>query len=88
MDTEEQLLMWVTGNSVHDDENGRHVPDYSCCNPVLKAPSALRLRYYQAVLENDVALCAVIEQHFAVAMAASFNIKLHTCIEDVHPVMH
>lgn len=32
MTSEEQLQLWVNGDSVHNDERDECCPDFSCCN--------------------------------------------------------
>lgn len=38
MTPQEQLEKWVDGESCHDYEANRCVPDFSCCYPKLLAP--------------------------------------------------
>lgn len=37
MDSDEQLALWVNGESVHNDERDECCPDFSCCRPDLLA---------------------------------------------------
>lgn len=57
MKYEEQLKLWVEGNSVHDkDKEGEQCcPDFSCCRPELKAPKEERELFQQLYLagKND-----------------------------------
>jgi len=38
MTPEEQLEKWVAGESIHNEETGECVPDFSCCQDFYKAP--------------------------------------------------
>lgn len=50
MTPDEQLRLWVEGNSVHndDDEGGECCPDFSCCRPELLAPREIREAFVRA----------------------------------------
>lgn len=50
----EQLHEWVKGNSVHNGkpDSGECCPDFSCCQPELLAPEAVRIAFRDA---NDEA---------------------------------
>lgn len=41
MTSDEQLTLWISGKSVHNDK-GECCPDFSCCNPKLLAPKEVR----------------------------------------------
>jgi len=56
MTHEEQLVQWVEGNSMHDVENNRCCPDFSCCRPTLKEDILIRKLYYDAFLEKNYEL--------------------------------
>ena len=45
---EEQLDMWVAGKSVHNATRGECCPDFSCCNPKLKASKPERVKFRNA----------------------------------------
>ncbi len=45
MTCEEQIRLWVSGNSVHNDERDECCPDFSCCEPKLQASSSERLAF-------------------------------------------
>jgi hypothetical protein len=53
MTHEEQLFQWLCGNSMHDIENDRCCPDFSCCHPELKEEIKVRKLYYTSFLEDD-----------------------------------
>ena len=48
----DQILLWVVGYSVHDDENSLCVPDFSCCFPVLLVPREHRETYLAAYMRQ------------------------------------
>ena len=37
MTSEDQLMQWVAGVSIHNQERGECCPDFSCCQPQLLA---------------------------------------------------
>ena len=49
-----QVCLWVEGQSVHDTEHNRHVPDYSCCWPELRAHREERELFLMAFVTGDV----------------------------------
>lgn len=53
MTNEEQLLKWVKGKSVHNDNLGVCCPDFSCCNPKVNTPLEVRELFMEAYLNND-----------------------------------
>lgn len=55
MTPEEQLALWVKGDSRHnhEDKEGGCVPDFSCCQKDLLAPEETRVRFCRAVEEVD-----------------------------------
>jgi hypothetical protein len=59
MTNEEQLRQWVAGNPIHNDEHpagiegGECCPDFSCCNPELLAPKAIREEFAAARAAGD-----------------------------------
>jgi hypothetical protein len=42
MTADEQLAEWVKGNSLCPNDRGECCPDFSCCQPELKADEATR----------------------------------------------
>lgn len=50
MTYEEQVQLWVDGNSVHD---GQCCPDFSCCRPELLAPKEERELFQQLHLTGE-----------------------------------
>lgn len=46
MTYEEQLVRWVQGDSICPNDHDECCPDFSCCNPELKAPDAVRQTFY------------------------------------------
>ena len=50
-----QFELWLEGESVHvETEDGvAHVPDFSCCDPILQADEDTRRRFKQAHDEGD-----------------------------------
>ena len=52
MTHEEQLQEWLKGNAIHDKEQNRCCPDFSCCNGEL-APLEVRERFVKAYHEDD-----------------------------------
>jgi hypothetical protein len=49
MNRNEQLAMWVRGQSVHDTERDECCPDFSCCNPELLAAKEEREHFLASV---------------------------------------
>ena len=50
-----QLYWWVMGVSVHCDKYPTCVPDFSCClRPEEKMPFAVRRRYLETFLSDDI----------------------------------
>lgn len=71
MTPNEQLLLWLMGQPVHDFEynngEGQCCPDFSCCYPLLLEPTEKRKKFVlDRMNEQDVAL-AEIENMEAVA---------------------
>jgi len=52
MTSEKQLIEWVKGNPIHNDERDECCPDFSCCNGKL-APPDVRERFAKAYHDND-----------------------------------
>ncbi len=50
MTDDEQMRMWVDGNSVHRhfEGGGQCVPDFSCCRPELQQPDNVRRAFAAA----------------------------------------
>lgn len=53
MTPREQIVLWFEGESVHNEEEDKHVPDFSCCYPSLKAPKKVRALYSLALKEEN-----------------------------------
>ena len=49
----EQVCLWVEGQSIHDAEGNRHVPDYSCCRPELRAHREERELFMVALIMGE-----------------------------------
>jgi len=45
MTPDEQLNLWVDGNSVHNDTRDECCPDFSCCCPDLQADLETRIYF-------------------------------------------
>lgn len=45
MTPQEQMELWVKGESIHNDERDECCPDFSCCKPELLASVAVRERF-------------------------------------------
>lgn len=48
MTPEEQLRLWVEGESVHDYDTPQCCPDFSCCKPELKVEKTVREAFVAA----------------------------------------
>lgn len=48
MTPDEQLTLWVAGESVHNEDRDECCPDFSCCRPHLKWTKAVRERFRDA----------------------------------------
>ena len=48
MTREEQLDLWVQGQSVHNAERDECCPDFSCCRPELLQPPEVRASFQRA----------------------------------------
>lgn len=53
MTNNEQLLKWVKGESVHNNELGQCCPDFSCCNPDMNTSLEVRELFMEAHLNDD-----------------------------------
>ncbi len=54
MTPDEQIALWVKGESVHNDEAGECCPDFSCCNPKMQdTPQRDKERFQKAKQEGD-----------------------------------
>lgn len=42
MTPDEQIDLWVKGQSIHNPDRDECCPDFSCCKPELLAPEAVR----------------------------------------------
>jgi hypothetical protein len=51
--TEHQIMLWVAGQSVHDDVTDTCCPDYSCCQPERQAPLEEREHYAALCQQGD-----------------------------------
>ncbi len=49
----EQLLKWIDGESIHNDERDECCPDFSCCTPGSLAPPENRRQFATAYLKDD-----------------------------------
>lgn len=45
MTSEQQLILWVDGTSVHNVERDECCPDFSCCRPALLASKDERVAF-------------------------------------------
>ena len=45
MTCEEQVRLWAKGLSVHNTTRDECCPDFSCCNPNIHTPQAVRRRF-------------------------------------------
>jgi hypothetical protein len=55
---DEQLLLWLNGTSVHlrssrRGESFQCCPDFSCCNPALQQPTAVRRTFVHNPAKRD-----------------------------------
>lgn len=50
---DEQLTLWVAGESVHGDQC---VPDFSCCEPDLKADAIVRKAFQEGSVHERITL--------------------------------
>lgn len=48
MTPEEQILEWVCGKPIHNDERDECCPDFSCCQPELLVPFSVRRKFQEA----------------------------------------
>lgn len=48
MTSDEQLELWLKGESVHNQEREECCPDFSCCKPKLLAPLRTRKAFVAA----------------------------------------
>ncbi len=53
MKTKEQLMLWVKGKSIHNDERNECCPDFSCCQEHLLAPECERKAFAEAHRNGD-----------------------------------
>lgn len=53
MTSDEQLRLWVAGDSRHNVNRDECCPDFSCCNPDFLADLEVRERFAQAIREGD-----------------------------------
>lgn len=52
MNNEEQLALWVAGESKCPNDRGECCPDFSCCQPELQADKDTREAFARAFREN------------------------------------
>lgn len=52
MKTQEQLDLWVEGNSVHNQETNECCPDFSCCVPSINTSQDRKLKFQDAYLQG------------------------------------
>jgi hypothetical protein len=45
---DEQLALWVSGESIHNSSRDECCPDFSCCNPEIRTPIEERRRFASA----------------------------------------
>lgn len=58
MTSNEQLVLWLKGESVHRDGPGSECcPDFSCCMPALKWPEHVRRRFVEGTERDRTAMC-------------------------------
>jgi len=48
MTPDDQLVEWLKGNPIHNDERGECCPDFSCCQPELLADQKTRQAFTDA----------------------------------------
>lgn len=53
MNSEDQLKLWMKGESVHNEERKECCPDFSCCKPYLLAPEHERKAFMEAHEKGD-----------------------------------
>jgi hypothetical protein len=49
MTPDEQLELWLAGNSVHNPDTDECCPDFSCCVPELQMGPEERQKHYQHI---------------------------------------
>ena len=49
----DQLLKWVQGESIHNDERDECCPDFSCCNSEMNTTKEVREQFIEAFLNDD-----------------------------------
>ena len=53
MTPDEQVELWVSGESVHNEDMDECCPDFSCCRPELMVDFEVRLRFKEQPGERD-----------------------------------
>ncbi len=53
MTPEEQLELWVAGESVYNETTDECCPDFSCCNPKINTPIETKKRFQKAFLKGQ-----------------------------------
>jgi hypothetical protein len=53
MTRDEQIELWLNGQSVHNPTRDECTPDFSCCRPELLAPEEIRIAYRDAHKQGD-----------------------------------
>ena len=56
MTYDEQLDLWVQGQSVHDIENDWCCPDFSCCNKAIQTPMEDRQLFANAYRQGQISV--------------------------------
>ncbi len=50
---DKQLEQWILGNSIHNKNQDKCCPDFSCCNKKMSTPKNVRERFGKAVRDGD-----------------------------------
>ena len=83
MTSEEQLSLWCSGSSLHNDEKDECCPDFSCCNKDADTPIEVRERFRKAFKEkDDKTIQGMLGMFLGTAIAAYTDKKVHIAGED------
>lgn len=70
-----QLDLWIKGVSIHDQEAGGCVPDFSCCHPSLLAIFEERVAFVLAFQQKRLDICQGMYLIFLSKLEPTLDVK-------------
>ena len=81
MTPNEQLELWVNGESVHNNEGDECCPDFSCCEEI-HTPIELRKKFQKAHHAKDEAIIGEMLTGFLAGMLKNEKVHITNCSRD------